>query len=384
MRLFLMLSVWMFFVAALSANAAIQSVSWGEEASGTRSYIHGNIYMDTSKNQKNLEFGHAAGDRIEDALAKYYLLARKNDVSNIVNLFTAVDGSKERLQSQLERIPDLYREFYKVDKIVLGDIFVWGDYYQVSVDWYSQGKKMVAWSELLYCKAECFLSNKLMSPTAEFKIVNATIYSFKRHASFVKSLPPAVGAEVVTIESPYGSKNYPISYEYKINTYPSLPKFDKSFIPDFSKYHSDVQLVSKFIYGVWSKTEDLVMRGNADKLNSIVAAFWSEYDPHDSIKVFENTNSDIDVFYMSPISLVQSIYNWKYFEVLGYLDVANDSYVILRIENGVGKRNIQLFALTRDTAGKPLLSAKPKNSQDFYSILMSPEFGRALKRKYLD
>jgi|SRR5690554_1209846 len=118
-----------------------------------------------------------------NALADYYKLARNNKVQAIRSLYFPADGSLGRYEKDVQEIPDMFSEFHKLRRVEFSDIYYWGNYVAVSMNWYDAGDNLIVpWVELFHCAAKkCLLSDRLFHQDQPFELFSVLLYLMNVH-----------------------------------------------------------------------------------------------------------------------------------------------------------------------------------------------------------
>jgi len=166
-----------------------------------------------------------------DVLNKYYKLAKENKSSEIIDLYSAKDGSKEIVKKQLQRNPNTYARFHKVAGVKILMSARMGDYYSYKVEWLSdKGEVLTRWLDLVHCPDSCYMSARVLEQSEE-----SYFYAIATSLKSMAGVSNEINTNYVEVNVPEKSK-FPVSM--KISTihnvdFPSSLKRDELAITQF-------------------------------------------------------------------------------------------------------------------------------------------------------
>lgn len=210
-----------------------------------------------------------------DVLNKYYKLAKENKSSEIIDLYSAKDGSKEIVKKQLQRNPNTYARFHKVAGVKILMSARMGDYYSYKVEWLSdKGEVLTRWLDLVHCPDSCYMSARVLEQSEE-----SYFYAIATSLKSMAGVSNEINTNYVEVNVPEKSK-FPVSM--KISTihnvdFPSSLKRDELAITQFilSLKASFSQLIDDS--GQWK-----------EKIEALVAFFdsyWVDVDTQSSFQL---------------------------------------------------------------------------------------------------
>lgn len=160
-----------------------------------------------------------------NVLNTYYLLAKQNNLPEIVKLYSSQDGSRELVREAVRRTPTRYARFHKVGDIKINQIFNMGSYYAFAVSWFDkQGKRLANWFELVQCSGDaCFMSERFAR-----KDEKTAFYSlFGQSTAFTGEFAVSNAVEPIKVVKPQNSSS-PVSLSLAIEPYEQMSKTVKS------------------------------------------------------------------------------------------------------------------------------------------------------------
>jgi hypothetical protein len=227
------------------------------------------------KDMKSKSIYSASSDSGVDVLKKYYNLAKKNKSLEIIDLYSAKDGSKEIVKKQLKRNPNTYARFNKIADVKILMSARMGDYYSYKVEWLSdKGDVLTRWLELVHCPDSCYMSSRVLEQSEE-----SYFYAIATSLKSMTGVSNEINTNYVEVNVPEKSK-FPVSM--KISTihnvdFPSSLKRDELAIRQFilSLKASFSQLIDDS--GQWK-----------EKIEALVAFFnsyWVGVNPQSSFQL---------------------------------------------------------------------------------------------------
>lgn len=205
-------------VLVFAANISVAEISKTKVCltGNTECSVAAELFEFKFSNDMVLDNKLAGSKKYFNVLNEYYILAKKNDLANIVKLYSELDGSRNIVEKSVRKVPNRYARFHKVGKIKVNKIYRFGAYYMVGVVWFDKQDQFLAnWTELVHCPADCYMSERLMRKNEE-----VSFYSYA--SSGANKLTGSLkGSDVIKVEYPEGSE-YPAKVSLGLSQYNTL------------------------------------------------------------------------------------------------------------------------------------------------------------------
>lgn len=204
-------------------------------------------------------------------LNRYYLLAKQNNLPEIIKLYSSQDGSRELVREAVRQTPTRYARFYKVGDIQVNQILKMGSYYALLVSWFDkQGKRLANWFEFIHCdKQHCAMSERLAKKTKQ----TAFYALFGGKHAFTGEFVSQADVDTISISQP---KQSPSSVRLKlgIQTYANLSKEQlKAFDPALNVINT---AVSNYAQAIAEAGTDMAMLQQISQ--GLFQPYWEDFN----------------------------------------------------------------------------------------------------------
>lgn len=392
----------MFYVLSSSAYAAIETYRWPILKDGNEVFIAGEISKDSQFSGQELDLNISSNRGELTTLGYYYKSAIQQNRSALERLHYLNDGSRSRFAREMQKTPDRYAGFVNLDKVMVGDLYYWGDYVLADVEWFGGGKRLARWREGIACDEYCFITDRFLNTTPEVDAYSAGLYSYGKELGNLAVINIVKRNRLKNsfyITPSVGSDNNPFVLWFKINDYRKKVILTKSEVLTMAEKNSkrsnaDYQVVFDFVTSVWKSSDSvatLLQEQGAEtaqeEVTSIYAEYWRDFNPKLLMPMFDfSYDSNIpraSVALFSNYALFQRITNWKSIEPVGYMKSDNSTYLVVKGTNELDVEELQIFYVQKDSRGNKQLAADLKEVA-VQNIVKTPQFGTELASLYLE
>lgn len=349
---------------------------------------HLEFSMNIDESVKNIEFDLKANSEKDHKgelkpllllLSEYFEAARNNDIKKIKGLYFIDDGSRERFQKEIKRMPQKFLKFNQVTKVTLDEVVKWGGYRAVNLRYYGDKGLLTPFTELAYCgKDFCKLSNRVFSQNESFSFFTALLglvpKSKKIEYKNNKQIP---------IYPKFSNGEFPIYLNVKLGKFNTKDIVKRGNISKVLKISTDTKPIVDFVNSVWKldvnknyilDNEEISIKNNTENLiyankviNKVFLSTWDKSYSQILIpnymlggkKITKKTTDDgsrkaFESTHYTDLSLSQLITKWEKFQYEGYIQTKKIIYIWVKYELTDSNEGILLFSV--DKASKKLTS----------------------------
>lgn len=290
-------------------------------------------------------------------LSEYYRLAVAHDITGLRNIHFGGDGSRERFDEEIKRIPQKYEGFSNLQSVELGRIFAWGKYSAIEVKWKANDGSVVNWMELIHCSDSCHLSDRLYKSNADFEFLSAFIQLAKK-AKVVKS---SANKFISICPSNDASCGNPlgVSFPYKKFDFPIIiNKSENEKTTKDKKYYR----LEKSLYAVWKVSDEkLAGHSSYQGLTTLAVDTFKCCLPFImESHMFPYLSDSFSKVFLTPVALFETFRKIKRVELMGSFQYGAAEYVYARVTNSSAVTS-QLFVFESGPNKDLILVAQAKD-----------------------
>ena len=366
--------------------------------------MSGELFKNEEYKGKQLDLNLSSNRGEVAALGFYYKSAKKQNYQALERLHYLKDGSRDRFNTELQKIPDKYTGFTRLDRVDLGDMYYWGDYVVADVEWFGNGQRLAKWREALACDDYCFISDRFLVTTPSVDAFSAGMYSYAQVGQSSNNIVKRnrLDNELIYLPPAGGGIGYPFTVSFKLADYPSKAILERKTEEDSKpgaetnkdKNNGDAQILFDFVSDVW-KQQDAVyamqetsFTSAEERVNSIYQIHWRDFNPRLLLPMFEFVKSgdgvrETNVTMFTPYAFFQRVASWNKVETVGYMRSESSTYMVVKVTNTDDAESLQVLYVHRDGRGNKGLTAN-LGEVAVQNIVKTPEFGGKLAVLYLD
>lgn len=362
---------------------SVSTFSWPLIEDGKKTYLTANLKNKDGFIETYLELKPKSPTTALNLLSTYYSAAVINNVAKIQQLYNIEDGSRHRFIKEIQAIPDKYSGFHKVDKILVKDIVNWGDYSAVIVEWYSKGKKLANFVELVTCENLCTLSDRLQHTTPQFSIFKTVVFSYLKNLA-KPNRSNVISGKKVNFYPPSGVQSNPVSLTYDFSIYKRKSIFDKKGVREIDVNNKAIKSVTDFIELAWQQGPSTLSRlsekgiDHKSIITSLFKSHWHSFDIKEMLLLHDKSTGNPT--YYTPVSLLQNIVKWKRIEFVGYMKSKKSTLLLVSATYSDNSTEFQILPLV-ESNGEYLLTARSRDAQSI-RLLLSGNIIKSIEAHY--
>lgn len=361
--------VLLFLMSSVPASAVVERLGWN--IIGSSSYIELSVNQDYVGSSLPIEA--TKNTNAVDLLSSYYFYAMQNDVLSLRKVHFEKDDTRTRFDKELTSQPTRFSGFKNLKGVKLGQMFIWGNYTAIEVEWATEDQKPIKWVELVSCEEQCFISDRLYKSNLDFQFFSSVMAIVKSQPATAKKIDG--GVELCPASRDCRNPIRIVLPINKIKGVPFTPDVDvKNFNPPHPRYANLYTLMT----AVWGAKPDDSPLGFHNFLKDlfqccIASTSADALFPFFNMAQGESGKKTFSLEYLTPIALYEVLNKVKVLEIGGVIETPSADYVLTRLTtNSSTNKAMQMFLFEA-----PFLDAGMKVSaqpQDFYlhTILTYP------------
>lgn len=368
----MMTSKWLMagVLAFASLNVHASQFIMAKSSDGQPTVV-GKLSSENIKQQTML--GKAPKDPALALVSDYYQKGLANDTKSIIDMSFAPDGSKVWMMAEVERYPDKFNGFKKLTGVRATQVYNWGEYDVVAVDWFvEQGRKVGNWYEAVTCpkQTRCKLSNLVINGSKSSEL-------FSIAAQKVQAEPltkPVVMAHSINLYPNYGKQLNPLEFKFNIEW------FEKPVVLGNDEYAANAQSgdyaqIHQYLLELQdAKAQKLDRQAAYALINQQVTQYWSNFDPQQTYPVLSLDEAEPVSNYV-PMAIIQRLTNLQSYEIYGVLRAEKEHYLIAQ---GKFYDHQALFILAVDNQNNKLVHKAANDA--LFNLVYAPAFYRNINR----